>query len=231
MLALGTDVFECAVAVQDTAGSALPHKGYANARLAFEGAQNLLVLATHEEYEAAGALAWVYFESKDANWRASAEERKNPAGPHLTEGQWLEQRISQIANVWDSNAKGKGRLLLDALARVRGERKKRPDNWLHENMAARQHRAYTVFALSGAGRSLAATAELNEQTYHALCRVTHARPRFDSFAIIRDQARGIIRVDVLPRNFDQARYAVTTCTTLSVREAVAALRWQRTGTV
>jgi hypothetical protein len=44
----------------DTSKSGLPHKGFANARLAFEGAQQALVLATHEDYVTAGARAWVF---------------------------------------------------------------------------------------------------------------------------------------------------------------------------
>ena len=63
LVALTTDLVETGLAVHETSGSALPHKGYSNARLAFETAQNLLVLATHENYELAGAIAWVYFES------------------------------------------------------------------------------------------------------------------------------------------------------------------------
>jgi hypothetical protein len=46
LFALATDVFESAKAVQQTSDSALPHKAFSNTRLAFEGAQQALVLAT-----------------------------------------------------------------------------------------------------------------------------------------------------------------------------------------
>ena len=45
LFALATDVFESAKAVRHTSESTLPHKAYSNARLAFEGAQQALVLA------------------------------------------------------------------------------------------------------------------------------------------------------------------------------------------
>jgi hypothetical protein len=217
------------MAVLDTAHSPLPHKAYSNARLAFEGAQNLLVLATHENYEAAGAQAWVYFESKDARWRVAFGRQKNVLTPGLTEDQWLDQRVADMARVWSSVSQGQGQLLLDAPGVVRRERKKRPDNWLHEDMTFRQHRAYTLFAASGGKTFQANSAELNQAMYQALCRETHARPRLDSFGVIHD--RGTVQVVISPRNLEQARYAVTAGTELCVQEGVAALRWQRMGTV
>jgi hypothetical protein len=178
---LATDLLETGLAVEHTARSALPHKAYANARLAFETAQNLLVLATHEEYEIAGAIAWVYFEWKDASWRAAAERKKAPDGLGPTEDQWLERRVDQVANVWSKVAKDQGGRLREALATVRRDRKKKPDNWLHENMTQRQHRAYVLFAAQNGKGSPADTAELNQAMYKVLCRETHAGPRFDSF--------------------------------------------------
>jgi len=51
-----------------------------------------------------------------------------------------------MSRAWDSVAEGRGALLSPALDQVRRDRKKKPDNWLHENMTIRQHRAYSVFA-------------------------------------------------------------------------------------
>lgn len=231
LLGLATDVFESALAVQDTACSPLPHKAYSNAQLAFEGAQNLLVLATHEEYEAAGARAWVYFELKDAGWRVAFGRQKDVLAPGLTENHWLDQRVADMAGVWNSVSQGQGQLLLDALAVVRRERRKRPDNWLHEDMTLRQHCAYTLFAASGSKKFLVNTAELNKAMYQTLCRETHARPRLDSFGVIHDRDRGTVSVVISPRNLEKARYAVKAGTELSIQEAVAALRWQRMGAV
>jgi hypothetical protein len=231
LFALATDVFESAKAVHHTSNSALPHKAYSNARLAFEGAQQSLVLATHEDYETAGALAWVYFESKDANWRAALERKKHAHSSEPTDDQWIEARVTQMSRAWDSVAEGRGSLLFNALNQVRRDRKKKPDNWLHENMTLRQHRAYAVFAARGTSGVPGESAELNQNMYLALCRETHARPRLDSFGIVLDRARGTIRVQLETRSLEQARHAVSAGTELSVAETIAAVRWQRPGAV
>jgi hypothetical protein len=227
LLGLATDVFESAMAVYGTSQSALPHKAYSNARLAFEGAQNLVVLATHEDYERSGARAWVYFELKDASWRATNERKKNILASPLTPDQWFDERIAQMVAIWNSVAQRQGELLVDARAVVLRDRKKRPDNWLHEDMTVRQHRAYTLFAAAKGKKFPAETTELNRAIYQALCRETHARPRLDSFGVLRDD-NGMLLVHVLPRNLEKAKYAVIAGTEICVQEAATALRWQRT---
>jgi len=230
MIALATDVLESAIAAQHTVQSPLPHKAYANARLAFDGAQQLLVLSTHEEYEHAGALAWVYFESKDADWRTEFERQRVKGAETLSDEEWLDRRVKQMAAVWDSAAHGRGQLLLNALGAARQSAKKKPDNWLHENMAARQHRAYSLFAAQTGGKT-AETEELNKNMYRVLCREAHARPRLDSFGVIHDRVRATVRIDILPRDLERARRVVAASTQLAVEETSLSLRWQRTGAV
>jgi hypothetical protein len=231
LFALATDVLESARAVLDTSDSTLPHKAYSNVRLVFDGAQQTLVLATHEDYETAGALSWVYFESQDASWRAAIERKENAHSPEPTDDQWIDARVAMMARLWESVAQGQGALLLNALVQIRKDRKKRPDNWLHENMTSRQHRAYTVFAATGARGVPAESAQLNQNMYKVLSRETHARPRLDSFGIVRDPTKGTLRVQLQTRNLEQARRAVRAGAELSVSETIAALRWQRAGVV
>src|SRR4051812_7189331 len=140
VLGLATDVLETAAAVQEASESRLPHKAYANSRLAFEAAQNVLVLATHEDYQEAGIKAWVYFELKTATWRAKAARRHNADG--TDERQLLERRVAQMTEAWGTLYPEAGPMLQGALADVWARRRMRPDNWLHDNMSARQHRAY-----------------------------------------------------------------------------------------
>ncbi len=230
LFGLGTDVLETATAVLHTAASALPHKAYSNARLAFEGAQNLVVLATHETYEIAGSQAWLYFEMKSAAWRASAQRQRNTQ-PAMNDEQLLQRRVEHMATIWDSLCQGHGKLLRDALGLVWKERKKRPDNWLHENMTARQHAAYGLFVASGARAITGDTAAVNQAMYEVLCHETHAHPRLESFGIIQDASSDTIKLDRLPRNMQAARDAVVGGTELAVWEAALGLRWQRTGAV
>lgn len=228
LFALATDVLESGRAVLHAVNSSLPHKAYSNARLAFDGAQQVLVLATHENYESSGTLAWVYFELKDAAWRAQ-QQRKDQRLPDVTADQWLDEQVAQMSRIWDSVAEGQGALLAPALLRVRELRKKRPDNWLHEDLLPRQHRAYELLAASAHKHISAKTEEVNDTIYRVLCREAHARPRLESFRIEHDTARDTVQFHLLPRNPDQARHAVANGTELSISEAVAALRWRRTG--
>jgi hypothetical protein len=227
LFGLGVDVMETATSVLHTAASALPHKAYSNARLAFEGAQILVVLATHETYEIAGSRAWVYFEMKSAAWRASAQ-RPRSSQPVTSDHRILERRVEQMAKVWDSVCLGRGKLLRDAFEVVWEERKKRPDNCLHENMTVRQHAAYELFAASGARSISTDSATVNQAMYQVLCHETHAHPRLESFGIIRDAGSEFIKIDRLRRNPQVARTAVTGGAEMAVWEATLGLRWQRT---
>lgn len=226
LIALATDLLETGRAVATSCRSELPHKAYANARLVFETAQNLLVLTTHENYSFAGALAWVYFESKDAPWRSAVARGKSDAD-EPTEEQWLSARVQQMVLACDSIADGSGRLLEEALVLIRRDRKKKPDNWLHEKMSQRHHRSYQLLAARTGGALPADTAGLNDKIYQALCRETHVRPRLDSFGLIHNKVDNTVTLDILPRNLAQARSAIINGTELAVSEAVVALKWQR----
>src|SRR5688572_22974332 len=100
LIALTRDLVETGIAIHHILRSDLPHKAYANARLAFETAQNILVLSTHEDYDNAGPLAWVYFEGKDAAWRSEIARRKT-GGKGPTEEEWLDARVDEMARIWD----------------------------------------------------------------------------------------------------------------------------------
>jgi hypothetical protein len=231
LLGLANDVLETGMAVLNTAASSLPHKAFANARLVFEGAQQLVVLATHESYEISGARAWVYFEAKSARWRADRQQRRNPATPPVSDQKLLEQRVTQMATIWDSVCGGQGKVLREAFVQVWSERKKRPDNWLHENLTTRQHRAHQIFAASNGVAVPADGARVNQSMYEVLCHETHAHPRLDCFGVIHDHAKDTIQIERLPRDLQQARTAVAAGTELAVWEAALGLRWQRAGAV
>lgn len=223
---LALDVLESAGAVAYLEASSLPHRAYPNARVAFEGAQSALVLATHEDYERVGARAWVYFEWKDRAWRSKLEQMTIPEDPAAAEKDWLAQDVAKMAACWNSVSDGQGRLLFQALSNIRQQKERQPDNWLAEEMAPRQHRAYALIAASRGTRFDVDSAEVNEDLYIGLCRESHARPRFNSIAFHHDQSTGRIRIEADPRNVEQARQVVTTSTQFSVQETTEALRWQ-----
>jgi hypothetical protein len=231
LLGLSTDVLETAAAIQETADSDFPHKAFANARLAFETAQHLLALATHEHYEQAGAEAWAYFELKTASWKSAALRLRDPATTTTTTRDLLEARVEQMRGVLTVFRPDAPALLDQAVAVVWDWHKRngRPDNWVPEKMTSRQRRAYEMFAAATAGRVPADTSATNEAMYKVLCHETHAHPRLKQFEI-RVDGRGVQFIRRL-RDADGARRSVTGATELAVMESINALRWQRTGTV
>ena len=134
-----------------------------------------------------------------------------------------------MAKIWDPICPGQGELLRDAFDLVWKDRRKRPDNCLHESMTARQHAAYELFARSRGQKIQTNSAAVNQAMYEVLCHETHAHPRLESYGMIRETGSRTIRVDRLTRNLEGARKVVLGGTELAVAEAVMGLRWQRNG--
>lgn len=172
-------------------------------------------------------MAWVYFESKNAKWRSGAGRLRNNSPGVSTQQDWLQKRVEQMAALSDSVAPGSSELLHQCLNSVIRDQKKKPDNWLHENMATRHHRSYSLFATSNGNMLPDDTVALNEAIYQVLCRETHVGPRLESFGIIHDRSTGKVHLDKLPRDLQQARTAVIKGTELAVSEGIQALKWQR----
>jgi hypothetical protein len=120
---------------------------------------------------------------KSAAWGVSAQ-RQRSAQPVTTDHRILQSRVEQMAKAWDFVCLGRGKLPRDAFEVVWKEKKKRPDNCLHENMTARQHAAYELFAASGARSINTDSATVNQAMYQVLCHEPHAHPRLESFGII-----------------------------------------------
>lgn len=227
LMGLATDVLETGAAIQETAESAAPHKAFANARLAFEAAQQMLVLATHDNYEGAGTDAWVYFELKAAAWQAAAVRLRDTATPVSTR-QLLKAQVEQMREVWSLFREDAGAMLDRSVESVWDwhDRKQLPDNWLRQNMTQRHSRAYELFAADTGGWIPVDTAATNDAMYKILCHETHANPRLALFEVHVEghDARVIRKL----REAEPARRSVMGATELALMEAVNALRWQRT---
>lgn len=229
LMGFGRDLAETAHSIEALAAGPHPHKAYPNARLAFELAQNMVVLATHEDYRSAGARAWVYFEHRDANWKSAMTGRSGAPQP-LTPDQWLGNRVNELARVVTQLSGKSDQTLTEALAQVRASQREKPDNWLHAHLAERQSQAYELFARDTGGSASSESLKINRSLYRTLCRETHAHPRLDSFGLVGTSADGY-KLNVAPRDLDVARRVVLKSTDISLTESAAALRWQRTGSV
>ena len=231
LVGLARDVYDTAIAVAHTLTTDLPHKAYANARLVFEAAQSALVLATHEDFVRAGALAWTYYENLTALTKALARQSGDPA----TEAKQLailDRRVSDFASAWESVSAGSGVILQDAKQESWSKRKRTPDNWLHEKLDDRQLRAYTLFSASSGGTAPPpqGLADVNKAMYRVLCHETHAHPRMHS-PKFRQQDDRLIEVVPEDRDDEVARRSIAGCVEVALGETAMSLRWQRAGTV
>lgn len=226
LLGLAADVADSARAASFIADSPLPHKAYPLARLAFDGAQNALVLATHEDYAIAGARAWAYFEWKNTPFRTRSTVQDDPESLTPVEAQWFRKETGKLATIWDSMAPGCGAVLLQQAEIILQEKRSRPDNWLGANMTRRMHRAYELVAESYGTAIAGDTASINRSLYVGMCRESHAHPRFESISFHHDLGTNRVHVAPYPRDFEQAKRVVMTCTGQSLWETTEALLWR-----
>jgi hypothetical protein len=228
LLGLARDVYDTVIAVAHTLTTELPHKAYANARLVFEAAQSALVLATHEDFVRAGALAWTYYENVTALSQAMARQSGSST---LEDAQLaiLDRRVNDFASGWETVRAGSSAILQDAKRETWSKRKAKPDNWLHEALDARQLRGYTLFATVSGGTAPAPQdlADLNKAMYRVLCHETHAHPRMHSFRF-RRMDDGLIEVLSEDRDAEGSRRSIASCVEMAVEETATSLRWQRT---
>jgi len=120
LFALATDVFESVKAVHHTSESTLPHKAYSNARLAFEGAQQALVLARTKttRLRARGNIEFGY--------------RQSPNRRHLEQGPAEQAALAEIRNLRRQGHTLRGTAMT---LRSRGRRARRGTGWRLESVA------------------------------------------------------------------------------------------------
>lgn len=227
LMGLTMEVYESAKVVEILANSDFPHRAFANARNAFEAAQQAMVLAAQEDYALAGARAWVYFYKKDSEWLANAR----PEGSGVTNKEdaqkWYERHISQMAKTWDSLSPNKGQLLYRADELLRSQ-KKGADNWLGQSMGVMQDHAYRVVFARFGGNATEDSISMNKAIYGSLSRETHARMRYENIAF-RQHQDGFLEVDFGSRDNQLNAKSARRVTLQAVQEAMLALTYRIVG--
>lgn len=194
LIGLMIEVEENAGAVRILLGSEVPDRAFPNGRAVFEAAQQALLLTTHQDYDYAGALAWVYHLRKQ---HALEDDFETVMGsPPSTPLRKLRLALDEIAACWEDFSPGKGALIPRADAELvsrKGKGKRASDNWLGSNVAAALDVQVQARARELGVPTPPALAQRNKVTYAYLCRGTHpyTRLRPDN---LRGQRGGQVRV-------------------------------------
>jgi hypothetical protein len=158
----------------------IPHRAFALVRTSFEAAQQGMVLVTQDNYALIGAKAWVYYCNRDKEWLLKAKPDGSGINNNNDANVWFENKLQDIAKLWDSYSAGQGKLVEQArvelkhaeLEKQRHQRHK-PDNWLGENMLHAQDEAYRKIASRLNIPFDKGLSDINRNIYGALSRSTH----------------------------------------------------------
>ena len=210
LVGLTDDLTDAAETALDLLASARPYRAYMMARVAFEAAQRLLILATTPNYLQLGVRAWVYYQEKDSEFEPSRASGENP------------DREEQILAVWE-------RYCPEARALIAAERTflqttRGPDNFLRRNLADAAQEAYAVLA-GWRGREVPKTSRTDSTVYKVLSRDSHACVRLEPRGFKID-ADGFVEVIEGTRDASVVGGPVTQSLDISLGEAHTALEYR-----
>lgn len=225
LVGFAIDVVESAEAAVYLSRTNLPRRAFPNIRAAFESAQQVVLLATDNDYEFAGARAWVHYLQCDAAWLAEACPESSGVTNRDDADAWYEHRTDEIANVWNSICPGQGRLIEDAVRALAPKNGQLPGHWLGVGVVRELQKRYELLAPVLGGQLAAESARLNRGIYAALSRETHARRRLDPSAI-QHLVDGTINVHARGRNDEANRKSILGCLETSIMETLAGLSYQ-----
>jgi hypothetical protein len=166
------------------------------ARLAFEAAQRIIVLATEDDYARVGARAWLYYLRKDMKIVQFARDAE-------ASREWYGRRMGELLHIWSLHNPTAEAVFREANEQLDAFQKRGPDNFMGEELGQVVADRYAKLAI-GSGRSPAELKELNRGIYAGLSRESHARIRLEPEKL-QVSPDGIITV--VPQNVDKSARA------------------------
>lgn len=208
------DTVDAAEAALDLLRTSRPYRAYSMARIAFEAAQRLLILATADDYVGLGTRAWLYYQAKDAALRG--DDDASSEVPSIKD---------QLLPVWKSHCPEAEAIMQRAGEALSRPRRKTPDNFLGEDLAAAVDRAYERIAADRKNDVPDNSAQVNRAVYRSLSRDTHACLRLEPSSI-RIDSEGHVQVTARPRDPKVIRHAVHIALGPALVEAAAAVSYR-----
>jgi hypothetical protein len=188
------------------------------ARTVFEATQQIIVLATEDDYVGVGTRAWLYYLRKER--RVVYFARGDQAAQD-----WFQQAVSEIRLIWAAYNSDAEKILRDEDARLDVFQKNRggADNFMGRNIGKIVEERYPKLAVAP-GRSAAELSRLNSGIYTALSRESHAHLRVAA-AALRVAPDGT--VSIVPQKVDETskNKLVLGCVSSSLAEASAGLSY------
>jgi hypothetical protein len=221
LLALLRDIEENVQAAEIVSASEVPHRGFPNARAAYEAAQRAVLLAAAPDYDFERAKAWVYSLRKDRVYLSLKRSLEfQAAGPRDPES-WLIGSLEEMARAWEDLEPGKGVMLQRALSELPSKRP-RADNWLGGSIVPVLRDRLNAALKRRGKESRGDTAPIYDAAYGGLSRQSHPITRLDLARILRSQA-GELVLEERPRNPAADAKAVLTSAASSMAEGALAL--------
>jgi hypothetical protein len=223
LLGLLREIEENARAVEIMAASELPHRGYANARAAYEAGQRAVLLVTAPDYDLEGAKAWVYYLRQDRDFYALPRSSASTSSPSDPEA-WFSGRLDEMAQRWEALAPGKGELLRRALAEL-PSKKARPRNWAGVAIVPTIRDRLNALLEQRGKKSLGDTASIYNAAYGGLTRLSHPSARLDLLWVGKTDD-GQISMQERPADRVRDAKAVRISAASSLAEATLALNFR-----
>jgi hypothetical protein len=184
LLGFLNDIEENARAVDVLSSSHLPHRAFPNARAAYEAAQQALLLSSSDDYDLAGARAWVYYLRRDFLFASLPRPSHVGDAARRSAEAWYEGAFAEMKDLWETLAPGRGETLERARVAVEAH-KGRPDNWAGVPIApALAARLEALRKLRGKPPNVG-TAQIYNAAYSALSRESHPRMRVQPQRVTR----------------------------------------------
>lgn len=219
------DVVECGHSVIVMVKAGLGRRAFSNARTAFEAMQQLLLLVTDDDYDLAGAKAWVFFARRDFSmFERHGDVNDLPTAPtEFPDKRGLELALAEITSIWNAYSPGKGELIDRADAMLDTQPKRRPTNWAGIPIAPELQRRFKTLAMDrGIVPHAPDHAEIYNATYSILSRESHPRIGFQPDRII-GRVNGPIRFEYDEGETDSTNNVIR-ITAGSVAQAVTAMQ-------
>lgn len=188
------------------------------ARTVFEATQQIIVLATEDDYLSVGTRAWLYDLRKKKRVVYFAKNAD-------AADDWFQRMVGGIQGIWAVYNSNADKILRDQNAQLGGFQKDRgkPDNFMGKNLGKIVEERYPRLAVA-LGKSAAELSKLNSGIYAGLSRESHAHLCVDA-AALRVAPDGT--VSIVPQKIDETskNKLVLGCIISSLTEASAALSY------
>jgi hypothetical protein len=201
------------------------HRAAPHARIAYEAAQQALILATEEDYASAGARVIIYFRRKDRDLM----RRADGGVPESIEkaDAWYQDRLLNLCKLWELHWPDAG-VAFEEARRAVDKLPRKPDNWIGAYPAQVLDGRYALLASALGNPAPLRVTAVTADAYSALSRSSHLSPEFPEL-LLKTKA-GELAFRALKRDRTASRTALVAGITAAAGEAMLAAAYRASAT-